>query len=126
MKAQVTLSIWTRLFAKQQPRVAEVAKNLVAHSSRQRNTSETGKTFETGITQVILGALAFSDPLVLKIQKIRYRICYRCLYNKDGLMVEGWKTAADMTVTTQMKNSLAWCPPFPYNQLKMACLMVQI
>jgi len=57
--------------------------------------------FETGITQVILGALAFSDPSAIgKIQKkFGAESVIVALDNKDGLiMVEGWKTATAMTV----------------------------
>ena len=53
------------------------------------------------ITQVILGALAFSDPSVIgKIQKkFGAESVIVALDNKDGLvMVEGWKTSTAMTV----------------------------
>jgi phosphoribosylformimino-5-aminoimidazole carboxamide ribotide isomerase len=84
--------------------IAEVAKNVklpiqVGGGIRSCETAET--LFQTGITQVILGALAFSDPSA--ISKIRKRFgvdsVIVALDNKDGqIMVEGWKTATAMTV----------------------------
>ena len=59
------------------------------------------KLFKTGITQVILGALAFSDEAAIgKIQK-RFGAdsVIVALDNKDGrIMVEGWKTATALNV----------------------------
>src|SRR5208283_4650673 len=84
--------------------IAEIAKNVklpiqVGGGIRSCETAET--LFQTGITQVILGALAFSDPSA--ITKIRKRFGVDSvivgLDNKDGqIMVEGWKTATAMTV----------------------------
>ena len=84
--------------------IAEVAKNVnlpiqVGGGIRSYETAE--KLFETGITQVILGALAFSDPSA--ISKIRKKFGLEsvvvALDNKEGLiMVEGWKTATAMTM----------------------------
>jgi phosphoribosylformimino-5-aminoimidazole carboxamide ribotide isomerase len=84
--------------------IAEVAKNVklpiqVGGGIRSYETAE--KLFETGITQVILGALAFSDPSAIgKIQKkFGAESVIVALDNKEGLiMVEGWKTATAMTV----------------------------
>ena len=84
--------------------IAEVAKNVklpiqVGGGIRSFETAE--KLFQTGITQVILGALAFSDPSAIgKIQKkFGAESVIVALDNKDGLiMVEGWKTATAMTV----------------------------
>jgi phosphoribosylformimino-5-aminoimidazole carboxamide ribotide isomerase len=84
--------------------IAEVAKNVklpiqVGGGVRSYETAE--KLFETGITQVILGALAFSDPSAIgKIQKkFGFESVIVALDNKDGqIMVEGWKTATAMTV----------------------------
>ena len=84
--------------------IAEVAKNIklpiqVGGGIRSYETAE--KLFQTSITQVILGALAFSDPAAIgKIQK-RFGLdsLIVALDNKEGLiMVEGWKTATAMTV----------------------------
>jgi phosphoribosylformimino-5-aminoimidazole carboxamide ribotide isomerase len=84
--------------------IAEVAKNVklpiqVGGGIRSYETVE--KLFQLGITQVILGALAFSDPSAIgKIQKkFGSESVIVALDNKDGLvMVEGWKTATAMTV----------------------------
>ena len=57
--------------------------------------------FKTGISQVILGALAFSDPSAIgKIQKqFGVDSVIVALDNKDGkVMVEGWKTATGTRV----------------------------
>jgi phosphoribosylformimino-5-aminoimidazole carboxamide ribotide isomerase len=84
--------------------IAEIAKNVklpiqVGGGIRNYETAE--KLFQTGITQVILGALAFSDPTI--ISKIQKRFgsdsVIVALDNKDGqIMVEGWKTATSITV----------------------------
>jgi phosphoribosylformimino-5-aminoimidazole carboxamide ribotide isomerase len=87
-----------------QPVIAEIAKNVklpiqVGGGIRNYETAE--KLFQTGITQVILGALAFSDPSVIgKIQnKFGKESVIVALDNKEGLiMVEGWKTATAMAV----------------------------
>jgi phosphoribosylformimino-5-aminoimidazole carboxamide ribotide isomerase len=84
--------------------IAEVAKNVnlpiqVGGGIRSYETAE--KLFQTGITQVILGALAFSDPsAIAKIQKkFGLDSAIVALDNKEGLiMVEGWKTETALTV----------------------------
>ena len=84
--------------------IAEVAKNVklpiqVGGGIRSFEIAE--KLFKTGVTQVILGALAFSDPSAIgKIQKkFGAESVIVALDNKDGqIMVEGWKTATAMTV----------------------------
>jgi phosphoribosylformimino-5-aminoimidazole carboxamide ribotide isomerase len=84
--------------------IAEIAKNIklpiqVGGGIRNYETAE--KLFQTGITQVILGALAFSDPSAIgKIQKkFGADSVIVALDNKEGLiMVEGWKTAIAMTL----------------------------
>ena len=84
--------------------IDEVAKNVklpiqVGGGIRSYETAE--KLFQLGITQVILGALAFSDPSAIgKIQrKFGPESLIVALDNKDGLiMVEGWKTATAMTM----------------------------
>ena len=84
--------------------IAEVAKNVklpiqVGGGIRSYETAE--KLFQTGITQVILGALAFSDPSAIgKIQKkFGAESVIVALDNKEGLIrIEGWKTATAMTV----------------------------
>jgi phosphoribosylformimino-5-aminoimidazole carboxamide ribotide isomerase len=84
--------------------IDQVAKNVklpiqVGGGIRSYETAE--KLFQLGITQVILGALAFSNPSAIgKIQrKFGTESVIVALDNKDGLiMVEGWKTATAMTV----------------------------
>jgi phosphoribosylformimino-5-aminoimidazole carboxamide ribotide isomerase len=84
--------------------IAEVAKNVklpiqVGGGIRSYEAAE--KLFQTGITQVILGALAFSDSSAIgKIQKkFGAESVIVALDNKEGfIMVEGWKTATAMTV----------------------------
>jgi phosphoribosylformimino-5-aminoimidazole carboxamide ribotide isomerase len=93
--------------------IAEVAKNVklpiqVGGGIRSYETVE--KLFQTGITQVILGALAFSDPSAIgKIQKkFGAESVIVALDNKDGLiMVEGWKTATAMTVNDALEKYTA-------------------
>jgi phosphoribosylformimino-5-aminoimidazole carboxamide ribotide isomerase len=83
--------------------IAEIAKNIalpiqVGGGIRSFEIAE--KLFKTGISQVILGALAFSDYSAIgKIQK-RFgdEAVIVALDNKDGrVMVEGWKTATALT-----------------------------
>ena len=93
-----------------------VVKNIklpiqVGGGIRSYETAE--KLFQTGITQVILGALAFSDPSAIgKIQrKFGLDSVIVALDNKEGLiMVEGWKTATAMTVDEALeKYTATWC-----------------
>jgi len=93
--------------------IAKVAKNIklpvqVGGGIRSYETAE--KLFQTGITQVILGALAFSDPSAIgKIQK-KFGIdsVIVALDNKEGLiMVEGWKTATAMTMDEALEKYTA-------------------
>ena len=84
--------------------IAEIAKNIalpiqVGGGIRSFEIAE--KLFKTGISQVILGALAFSDPSAIDRiqQKFGAESVIVALDNKDGrIMVEGWKTATAMTV----------------------------
>ena len=93
--------------------IAQVAENIklpvqVGGGIRSYETAE--KLFQTGITQVILGALAFSDPSAIgKIQKkFGFDSVIVALDNKDGLiMVEGWKTATAMTVDEALEKYTA-------------------
>ena len=59
------------------------------------------KLFETGISQVMLGSLAFSDPSVItRIQdKFGKESVVVALDNRNGwVMVEGWQTATEIDV----------------------------
>ena len=84
--------------------IAEIARNVtlpiqVGGGIRSYEIAE--KLFQNGTTQVILGALAYSDPPAIK--KIQQRFGLEsvivALDNKEGqIMVEGWQTATAMTV----------------------------
>jgi phosphoribosylformimino-5-aminoimidazole carboxamide ribotide isomerase len=93
--------------------IAEVAKNVdlpIQVGGGVRSYEAAEKLFQTGITQVILGALAFSDPLAIgKIQKkFGSESVIVALDNKDGLiMVEGWKTATALTVEASLEKYTA-------------------
>ncbi len=84
--------------------ITEVAKSIglpiqVGGGIRSYEVAE--QLFQTGITQVILGSLAFSDPSVIgKIQKkFGNESVIVALDNVAGrVMVEGWQTATAMTV----------------------------
>lgn len=84
--------------------IAEIAKNIslpiqVGGGVRSYETAE--KLLKTGVSQVILGSLAFSDPPVIgKIQKrFGYDSAIVALDNYGGrVMVEGWQTETSMSV----------------------------
>lgn len=84
--------------------IAEVAKTVdlpiqVGGGIRSYITAE--KILQSGATQVILGALAFSDPSVIKKiqEKFGKESVIVALDNKDGqIMVEGWRTKTTLTV----------------------------
>ena len=84
--------------------MAEVAKNVslpIQVGGGIRNYEIAENLLKTGIAQVILGSLAFSDPSV--ITKIQKRFgpdsVIVALDNKEGhIMVEGWQTETAMTV----------------------------
>jgi phosphoribosylformimino-5-aminoimidazole carboxamide ribotide isomerase len=89
--------------------IAEIAKNVdlpIQVGGGIRSYEATEKLFQAGISQVILGVLAFSDPLAIgKIQKkFGLESVIVALDNKEGLvMVEGWKTATAMTVDSALE-----------------------
>jgi len=93
--------------------IAQVAQNIklpVQVGGGIRSYETTEKLFQTRITQVILGALAFSDPSAIgKIQKkFGLDSVIVALDNKEGLiMVEGWKTATAMTVDEALEKYTA-------------------
>jgi phosphoribosylformimino-5-aminoimidazole carboxamide ribotide isomerase len=84
--------------------IAEIAKNIalpIQVGGGIRNYEIAENLFKKGITQVILGALAFSDPSAIgRIQrKFGAESVIVALDNKEGrIMVEGWQTATSMTV----------------------------
>ncbi len=87
-----------------QPVIAQIAKNIalpiqVGGGIRSFETAQ--KLLKAGISQVILGALAFSDfSAIGKILKLFGKgSVIVALDNRDGkIMVEGWKTAISLTV----------------------------
>jgi phosphoribosylformimino-5-aminoimidazole carboxamide ribotide isomerase len=93
--------------------IAEIAKNIalpiqVGGGIRSFEIAE--KLFKTGISQVILGSLAFSDSSVIgKLQgKFGVESVIVALDNKDGwIMVEGWKTATALTVQDALEKFTA-------------------
>ncbi len=93
--------------------IAEIAKNVklpIQVGGGIRNFETIEKLFQSGISQVILGALAFSDPSAIgKIQKkFGAESVIVALDNKDGqIMVEGWKTATAMTVDDALEKYTA-------------------
>jgi len=84
--------------------IADIAKNIalpIQVGGGIRSFETAAKLFKTGISQVILGALAFSDLSAIgKIQKrFGAQSVIVALDNKDGrIMVEGWKTATELSL----------------------------
>ena len=84
--------------------ISDIAENIalpIQVGGGIRSFETAASLFKTGISQVILGALAFSDPSA--ISKIQERFGAEsvivALDNKDGrIMVEGWKTATALNV----------------------------
>ena len=71
-----------------------------------RNFETAASLFKTGISQVILGALAFSDESA--VDQIQRRFGFDsvivALDNKDGqIMVEGWKTGTKLGVNQALE-----------------------
>ncbi|MGA2384959.1 MAG: 1-(5-phosphoribosyl)-5-[(5-phosphoribosylamino)methylideneamino]imidazole-4-carboxamide isomerase [Candidatus Bathyarchaeia archaeon] len=81
--------------------VAEAAKLPIQVGGGIRSFETAEKLLQMGATQVILGALAFSDPSAIRKIQTKFGLdsVIVALDNKEGLvMVEGWKTATPMTV----------------------------
>jgi phosphoribosylformimino-5-aminoimidazole carboxamide ribotide isomerase len=84
--------------------IADIAKNIalpIQVGGGIRSFETAAKLFKTGISQVILGSLAFSDLSAIgKIQKrFGAESVIIALDNKDGrIMVEGWKTATALSL----------------------------
>jgi phosphoribosylformimino-5-aminoimidazole carboxamide ribotide isomerase len=84
--------------------IADIAKNIalpIQVGGGIRSFETAAKLFKTGISQVILGSLAFSDLSAIgKIQKrFGAESVIVALDNKDGrIMVEGWKTATALSL----------------------------
>ena len=84
--------------------IGEIAANValpIQVGGGIRSFETAAGLFKTGISQVILGALAFSEPSAIgKIQKrFGANSVIVALDNKDGLiMVEGWKAATELGI----------------------------
>ncbi len=84
--------------------ITEIAKSItlpiqVGGGIRSFEVAE--KLFKTGISQVMLGSLAFRDfSVITKLQnKFGEESVVVALDNKNGwVMIEGWQTATDMTL----------------------------
>jgi phosphoribosylformimino-5-aminoimidazole carboxamide ribotide isomerase len=89
--------------------ISEIAANIalpIQVGGGIRNFETAAKLFKTGISQVILGALAFSDQSAIgKIQKrFGAESVIVALDNKDGkIMVEGWKTATALSINEALE-----------------------
>ena len=93
--------------------IAEIAESVdlpiqVGGGIRKFEAAE--KLLTMGISQVILGALAFSDPnAITQIQqKFGTKAVIVALDNKDGkIMVEGWKTPTSLGIKEALKKFAA-------------------
>jgi len=93
--------------------IAEIAKNIslpiqVGGGIRSYEAAE--KLLKVGVAQVILGSLAFSDPLTIaRIQKrFGYDSAIVALDNRGGrIMVEGWQTETAMTLDEALEKYTA-------------------
>jgi phosphoribosylformimino-5-aminoimidazole carboxamide ribotide isomerase len=89
--------------------IAKIASNIalpIQVGGGIRSFETASKLFKTGISQVILGALAFSDQSAIgKIQKrFGAESVIVALDNKDGkIMVEGWKTATALSINEALE-----------------------
>jgi len=89
--------------------ISEIAANIalpIQVGGGIRSFETAAKLFKTGISQVILGALAFSDQSAIgKIQKrFGAESVIVALDNKDGkIMVEGWKTATALSINEALE-----------------------
>jgi phosphoribosylformimino-5-aminoimidazole carboxamide ribotide isomerase len=93
--------------------IAEIAENLslpIQVGGGIRTVTDVGKLLRTGVTQVILGALAFKDPEAIRQieDKFGKNTAIVALDNKKGkIMVEGWKTSTGVGVREAMEKFIA-------------------
>ncbi len=93
--------------------IAEIAENTgfpIQVGGGIRNIEAVEKVLGLGVSQVILGALAFSDPqAVPQIQQaFGPKSVIVALDNKDGkIMVEGWKTATALGMKEALEKFVA-------------------
>lgn len=93
--------------------IADIARNValpIQVGGGIRTVEAAEKLLSLGISQVILGALAFSDPNAIpRIQeKFGKESVIVALDNKDGkIMVEGWKTETGLSVKEALEKFTA-------------------
>ncbi len=91
------------------PTITEIARNLsvpIQVGGGIRTMKDVENLLSVGISQVILGALAFREPGVLREieEKFGENIAVVALDNKGGkIMVEGWKTPTGLDVKEAIK-----------------------
>jgi len=88
--------------------IAKIAENLslpIQVGGGIRTVEDVGKLLRVGVTQVILGALAFKEPEAIGLIEGKFgkNTVIVALDNKEGkIMVEGWKTSTGMGVREAM------------------------
>ena len=93
--------------------IADIAKNVdlpIQVGGGIRNIDAVEKVLKLGVSQVILGALAFSDPAaVTQVQRVfGSESVIVALDNRDGrIMVEGWKTATALGMKEALEKFVA-------------------
>jgi phosphoribosylformimino-5-aminoimidazole carboxamide ribotide isomerase len=93
--------------------IAEIAQNVtlpIQVGGGIRTVEAAEKLLRLGISQVILGALAFSDPqAITRIQEKfgKDSVIVALDYKDGGVMVEGWKTETGLTVEEALQKFTA-------------------
>ena len=93
--------------------IADIAENVdlpIQVGGGIRNIEAVEKVLKLGVSQVILGALAFSDPdAVTQVQQeFGSGAVIVALDNRDGkIMVEGWKTATALSMKEALEKFVA-------------------
>jgi len=92
-----------------QDAISEIAANIalpIQVGGGIRNFKKAVSLFKTGVSQVILGSLAFSDQsAIVKIQgEFGTKSVIVALDNEDGrIMVEGWKTGTTLNINEALE-----------------------
>jgi len=93
--------------------IAEIAKNInlpIQVGGGIRGFEVAEKLFSTGITQVMLGSLAFKDfSSITRLQdKFGKESVMVALDNKNGwVMIDGWRTTTNMTLQSALDKFIA-------------------
>jgi phosphoribosylformimino-5-aminoimidazole carboxamide ribotide isomerase len=93
--------------------IADIAENVdlpIQVGGGIRNIEAVEKVLGLGVSQVILGALAFSDPKAITTiqQALGAESLIVALDNRDGrIMVEGWKTATALGMKEALEKFVA-------------------